>query len=105
MQQQITSPWARLAFVLLSLMWLGAGWFILLQGGFHKTVKYSRETTFVDGGSAIAMAWIFLALAAISAAVVLQSGKASRVAYGIVLGCILGTPAIMLFLKGFPIPL
>ena len=69
----IRSPWARLAFFLLSVFWAAAGWMVLLQGGFHSTRKYSRETTFVDGPGGVFMACVFLMLATIAAAVLMRS--------------------------------
>ncbi len=69
----IRSPWARFAFFALSVFWAVAGWFVLLQGGFHKTYKYTRDSTFVTGASAVFMAFIFLLLASIAAGILLQS--------------------------------
>ena len=94
----IQSPWARLAFFLLSVFWTAAGWMVLLQGGFHKTYKYSMETTFVGGAGGVLMAGLFLLLAAISAAIFLQSMAAHRLAF-VVLGLALFVPP-GLFLLG-----
>lgn len=79
----IRSIWARLAFIALSGMWAAASWFILLQGGFHKTYKYSKETTFVDGTGAMFMAFVFLLLATVAASIFLQSVGARRWAFGV----------------------
>jgi len=87
---------ARLAFAVLTLFWGAAGWFFLIQGGFHKTYRFSKETTFVDGPGAIAVAATFLLLACISAAVVLQSLHARRGVYGVVILAILLPPCLFL---------
>lgn len=88
---QIRSPWARLAFLVLSVFWAASGWFVLLQGGFHRTYKYSKETSFVDGAGGVFMALLFLFLAMIAASVVLQSLGARRSAF-VVLGLIIFVP-------------
>ena len=92
----IRSPWARFAFFALSVCWAAAGWFVLLQGGFHKTYKYSRETTFVNGSGGMFMAGLFLLLAAIAAAVLLQSIGARRWAFLAVILVILVPPCLLL---------
>ena len=74
----IRSPWARLAFALLALMWATAGWLIVLDGGFTHSVKRSTVTVRVDGAAGLLMAGIFFALAAIALAIVLQSLRAGR---------------------------
>jgi hypothetical protein len=74
----IRSPWARFAFFGLSVFWAAAGWFVLLQGGFHKTYKYTGDTTFVTGASAVFMAGVLLLLASIAAGILLQSLGARR---------------------------
>lgn len=92
----IRSIWARLAFVALSVFWVAAGWFVLLQGGFHKTYKYSKETTFVDGAGAVFMAYVFLLLATIAASVVLQSLGARRWAFVMLVIVFLVPPCLFL---------
>lgn len=79
--QTIRSPWARIAFAVLSLSWAAAAWLVLLEGGFHQTHKYSRETTFVGGAGGVFMAYLFLLLATVAAWIVLQSLGARRSAY------------------------
>lgn len=71
--RMIRSPWARLAFCGLAVMWSVAGWLILIDGGFTKTVRHGTETTRVDGAPGIALAYIFIVLSAIAVAVVLRS--------------------------------
>lgn len=79
--QTVRSPWAPIALSLLSLGWAAAGWFVLAQGGFHRTQKYSTSTTFVGGAGGVFMAYAFLVLATVAAWVVLQSLGARRSAY------------------------
>lgn len=94
---EITSPWARFAFIALSFIWAASGWGVLLHGGFHvQTAKYTSNTTFVDGLGAVFMAYVFLCLAVVAASVVLQSLKANKLAYVIVLLLGLGAPCIFL---------
>ena len=82
----ITSIWARCAFIGLALFWGAAGWAVVIERGFHSTLKRSTHTVFVDGAGAVLMAAVFLLLATLSAAVVLQSLRARRAAYvGLVL--------------------
>lgn len=74
----LRSAWARLAFGLLSAFWLGAAWLVLLQGGFHRTVKYSTETTFVGGLGGGLMAALFLVLSFIAGLVAVGGLAAER---------------------------
>ena len=92
----IRSPWARFALFALSAFWAAAGWFVLLQGGFHTTRKHSRDTTFVDGSGGVFMAGLFLLLAAIAAAALLQSIGARRWAFLAFILVILVPPCIFL---------
>jgi hypothetical protein len=92
----ISSTWARLAFAVLSLAWAAAAWFVLIQGGFHQTHKYSRETTFVGGAGGVFMAYLFLILATVSACVVLQSLSVRRWAYLVPALVFLGPPVMFL---------
>ena len=71
--QMIRSPWARLAFCGLAVIWSVAGWLILIDGGFTKSVRHSKETIRVDGAAGVSMALIFFLLSAIAIAVVLRS--------------------------------
>ena len=84
--------------MVLSIGWAVAAWFVLLQGGFHRTQKYSTETTFVSGAGGIFMACVFLFLATVAAWVVLQSLSARRSAYFIP-ALIYLLPPILLLLK------
>jgi hypothetical protein len=93
---RVSSPWARFAFMALSAFWTAAGWSILLEGGFYKSYKYSKETTYVDGPSAVVMAYLFLLLATIAAAIVLQSIGARRSAFIGLIVIILGSPGLFL---------
>lgn len=87
----IKSNWARFAFITLAILWLTTGWFVLLYGGFYTSHKHSQITTFVDGLGAIFMAYLFLLLATVALAVVLQSYAARRNAY-VVLGLLMFVP-------------
>jgi hypothetical protein len=92
----IHSFWARVAFFALSVFWAAAGWFVLLEGGFHKTYKYTRETTYVDGAGAVLMAFLFLLLATIAAGVLLQSIGARRSAFVALVLLVLVPPCLFL---------
>ena len=94
--QTIRSPWARIAFFLLSIGWGAAAWFVLLQGGFHRTQKFSTETTFVAGLGGVFIAYVFLFLATVAAWVVLQSLSARRFAYLIPASIYLLPPVLLL---------
>jgi hypothetical protein len=62
------------AYGALAAMWVAAAWFLLLQGGFHtRQARYSRETTFVDGPLGLLMVAVFLALAAIALALLVNA--------------------------------
>lgn len=87
----IQSNWARFAFIALAILWATTGWFVLLYGGFYSSHKYSQITTFVDGLGAIFMAYLFLLLAAVALAVVLQSFAVRRNAY-VALGLLIFVP-------------
>ena len=92
----IRSPWARVALFALSVFWAAAGWFVVLQGGFHKTYKHSRETTFVDGSGGVFMAGLFLLLATIAGAILLQSIGARRWAFMAMILVVLVPPCLFL---------
>jgi hypothetical protein len=92
----IRSPWARFAFLALSAFWAAAAWFVLLQGGFHKTSKYSRDTSFVGGAGGVFMAAVFLLLAGIAAGIFLQSIGARRSAFVALVLLVLVPPSIFL---------
>jgi len=94
--QTIRSPVARIIFAILSVCWAGAGWFVLIEGGFHQTHKYSRETTFVGGPGGIFMAYLFLLLATVAAWIVLQGLGMRRSAYAIPALLYLGPPLLLL---------
>ena len=94
--QTIRSPWARIAFAVLSISWAAAGWFVLVQGGFHQTHKYSRATTFVGGAGGVFVACVFLTLATVAAWIVLQSLSVRRSAYLIPAAIYLGPPVFLL---------
>lgn len=74
----ITSPWARLAFGLLCVMWMVTGWYILWVGSFETTPRRSRQTTLVDGAGADAMSLIFIALGLIALLIFLQSVRVGK---------------------------
>ena len=92
----IHSTLARIAFTALSLFWGAAGWFVLLQGGFHKTYRFSKETTFVGGASGVLMAYLFLLLATVAAFVVLQSIRARRFVFVLLALMVLAPPIVFL---------
>lgn len=95
-QPGLRSPWARLALVLLALMWAGAGWLIVLDGGYTAGVKRSTVTVRVDGAAGVLMAGIFFALAAIALAAVLQSLRAGRWLHLASLALLLVPPVVCL---------
>lgn len=97
----IKSNWARFAFIVLALLWATTGWFILLYGGFYTSHKYSHVTTFVDGLGAIFMAYLFLLLATVALAVVLQSFTVRRNAY-VALGLLMFVPPCLLLIYRYP---
>jgi len=70
---------------------------VLLQGGFHSTRKYSRETTFVDGPGGVFMGCVFLMLATIAAAVLMRSLGQRRSALVVPALIFLLPPCIFLF--------
>lgn len=84
----LRSPWARLAFGVLSVFWLGAAWLVLLNGGFHKTVKYSTETTFVGGLGGGFMALLFLVLSFIAGLVASRGLAGERLWSGVLLAIV-----------------
>ncbi len=88
--QTITSKRARFAFAVLALFWAAAGWFVVLQGGFATAPKRSTHVTFVGGAGGALMAGLFLLLATIAAAVVLQSLRAPRAAYVVLVLLVFG---------------
>ena len=94
----IHSTLARIAFTVLSLFWGAAGWFVLLQGGFHKTYRFSKETTFVGGAGGVFMAYLFLLMATIAAFVVLQSIRARRLVF-VLIGLMYLVPPIVFLLR------
>ena len=94
--QAIRSPVARIIFAILSVCWAGAAWFVLIEGGFHQTHKYSRETTFVGGAGGVFMAYLFLLLATVAAWIVLQGLGMRRSAYAIPALLYLGPPLLLL---------
>ncbi|MDH2918637.1 MAG: hypothetical protein PXX73_05535 [Sideroxydans sp.] len=96
----IKSNWARFAFIALAILWLTTGWFILLYGGFYSSHKYSQITTFVDGLGAIFMAYLFLLLATVALAVVLQSFAVRRNAY-VALGLLIFLPPCSLLVLNY----
>ena len=95
--QAIRSPVARIIFAILSVCWAGAAWFVLIEGGFHQTHKYSRETTFVGGAGGVFMACLFLLLATVAAWIVLQSLGVRRSTYLIPALLYLGSPLLLFF--------
>ncbi len=88
--QPITSNWARFGFVVLTFFWVAAGWFVVLQGGFATAPKRSTHVTFVGGAGGAFMACVFLVLATVAAAVVLQSLRAPRLAYAVLVLLVFG---------------
>jgi arginine exporter protein ArgO len=69
------------------------GWLILLLGGFHHApYRYTRETTFVAGAPAMAMAAVFFALAGIGVVALLQARRAKTQWQVIACGAVLLPP-------------
>jgi len=78
----IHSRAAKLAFAGLAVAWSVAGWWIVVAGDLHLSLdRRSRFPVLIDGASAVLMAFIFLFLGLLAAAVLLQSLSARRGAY------------------------
>ena len=94
--QTIRSPWARLAFTLLAIMWTSGGWLIVFDGGFTKTFRYGSAPIRVDGPAGLVMAYILMALGVIALAVVLQSLQSRRWLHILAAACVLLPPTLYL---------
>jgi len=86
---------AKIAIAALGLCGYGGGWLIVTLGGFHHApYRYARETTFVSGIPAIAMAVICFVLAAIAGAALLQASKSKLPWYVLSCGAVLLPPLV-----------
>ncbi|MGZ8256541.1 MAG: hypothetical protein ACXW1C_01860 [Gallionella sp.] len=99
-QSTIQSNWARFAFIVLAMLWATAGWFILWNGGFYTTQKHTHVTSLVDGWGAVFMGYLFLLLAAVTLAVVLQSFAVRRNAY-VALVVLMFVPPAWLLIRSY----
>lgn len=91
--------WSVLGYSALGVMcsvWLCAGWYILLTGGFYSNPRYSERITYVDGAGAVVMAFVFLCLAAIGSGVILERLEVPRWASYALSSAILGMPVVYL---------
>jgi hypothetical protein len=79
-------------------VWLCAGWYILLTGGFYSNPRYSERITYVDGAGAVFMAFVLLSLAAISSVVILERLNVRRLASYALSAGILGLPVAYLLI-------
>lgn len=95
----IRSIWAKAAFMMLGIFWASVGWFILVQGGFTTTQKYSHQTTYVDGAGAIFVAFVFLILANVSIAIVFQNAASKRPSIFFILSAALLMPPVIFLLQ------
>lgn len=87
--------WSVLGYTALGamcLVWVGAGWYIILTGGYYSTARYTRAVTYVGGFAGLAMAFLFLSLAAISTAAILKRLCAPRSVATMAAVAILGFP-------------
>ena len=91
---------ARIAIAALGLCGLVGGWIVVLGGGFHHAPhRYSRETTFVDGPSAVLMAAIQFTLAAVCVAALLQQRGARWPAQVLGCGAVLVPPLVVALMQ------
>lgn len=96
----IKSNWARLAFLILGVLWVIAGWWITLDGSLMmSTDKHGHHSVLVEGAGAILMAFVFHALATSCALIIIESYKKSVMLYVIAATIILGVPAIYTLAK------
>lgn len=79
-QQDLSLP-ARIAIAALAVLGEVGGWLILVNQGFHQGRKHSKETIFIDGPSALLMAALFLIMAAVAVAALLQAQRESAAWY------------------------
>lgn len=71
--ESITSPIARLAMVLLCVMWTAAGWYLVAVQTFSTRPIRSPLVTEVEGPGAVFMGGVFLLLGVMSLLLFLQS--------------------------------
>lgn len=76
--ESMTSPIARLAMVLLCVMWTAAGWYLVEVQRFSTRPIRSPFVTAVDGPGAVFMGGVFLLLGLMSLLLFLQSLKCTR---------------------------
>lgn len=91
----IRSRAGRRALLVLALLWAVAGWWIVVDGSLMLSLgRRSRNAALIDGGQALFMAAVFLSLSTLTAAAVLQSLRAGRRWYGVLLCANLGLPIV-----------
>lgn len=81
---------------LLCAVWIGYGWFILIEGEFYSRPRYSAVTTHVVGHGVTFMAFVFFSLAAICTATILERLNAPRAAFVVTSTAALGLPILYL---------
>jgi hypothetical protein len=94
--------WSALAHVALSIMsliWAIYAWNVLWEGGFTKSFRHSKETTYVDGFGAVFIAFIFFSLAAISLCIVFKRVDAPRFLSVATASVLLGIPIMYLIVR------
>jgi hypothetical protein len=83
--ESITSPFARLAFALLSAMWTVAGWYLFLTKTFTTSPIRSKSSTIVTGYEAQFLGLVFVALGLIAMTILLRSLSVRRAGRVVVL--------------------
>jgi hypothetical protein len=90
---------AHLALFAMSVVWVGYGWHLLLEGGFYKGYRYTNNGIYVDGIGVFVMAYIFFSLAAITSAVILKRFYAPGYFTVVTAFVLLGSP-VLYFIAG-----
>jgi uncharacterized BrkB/YihY/UPF0761 family membrane protein len=89
---------ARFAFAVLCLFWTGSAWYFLLHGSVTHSYRHSPHKTVITGPGFLAVCFIFFALGAIAASVVLQSWAAPRWCHAVSAAILIGLPAVYAFM-------
>ena len=99
MANVLKSSWGKIALSLCAVMWTATGWWILVSGGFTRSYRLSKATTYVDGLPAVLMAMLFFTLATVTAWVILESLKPQKGIYALFALVMIGLPGLYLVLK------
>ncbi len=92
----ITSPAARVAFALLSVMWTVTGWYLVLTKTFSTSPIRSKSITTVTGVEVQFLGLIFVALGLIAMTILLQSLSLRRGVQWLVLVVSVVAPPLLL---------